>query len=61
MEEAEIAALEEQEERARARIGKRPAAERVGDFQDVEMTMTEQAALAEAGRCLRCDLEALED
>jgi hypothetical protein len=33
----------------------------VGDFQDVELTMTEQAALAEAGRCLRCDLEALED
>jgi NADPH-dependent glutamate synthase beta subunit-like oxidoreductase len=60
-EEAEIAALEEQEERARAEIGKRPAAERVGDFQDVELTMTEQAALAEAGRCLRCDLEALED
>ena len=60
-EEAEIAALEEQEERARAEIGKRPASERVGDFQDVELTMTEQAALAEAGRCLRCGLEALED
>lgn len=60
-EDAEIAALEEQEERARAEIGKRPAAERVGDFQDVELTMTEQAALAEAGRCLRCDLETFED
>ena len=60
-EEAEIAALEEQEERARAEIGKRLPSERVGDFQDVELTLTEQAALAEAGRCLRCDLEALED
>jgi NADH-quinone oxidoreductase subunit F len=60
-ERAGIAALKDQEQCARAEMGKRLASERVGDFGDVELTMTEQAARAEAGRCLRCDLEAIED
>lgn len=54
-------ALEEQEELPRVQIPRRPAAERVRDLQQVELTLTEEAALAEAGRCLRCDLEELED
>ena len=48
---------EEQGERRRTEIPKRLAAERIGDFGEVELTMSEEAALAEAGRCLRCDLE----
>ncbi|MHC5034041.1 MAG: FAD-dependent oxidoreductase [Planctomycetota bacterium] len=53
--------LEDQDERRRSPIPKRPAGERVGDFGEVELTLLEEAALAEAGRCLRCDLEELED
>lgn len=33
----------------------RPAAERNGDFDKMEETMTEQEARQECGRCLRCD------
>jgi NADH-quinone oxidoreductase subunit F len=53
--------LEEQEERLRSPIPKRPATERVSDFRQVELTFPEEDALAEAERCLRCDLEEMED
>ena len=57
-EEPAIAPLpEEHGERRRTEIPKRLAAERVADFAEVELTLSEEAALAEAGRCLRCDLE----
>ena len=57
---ATLEALEEGE-RPRAEIRKRSAAERVADFDEVELGFTEEAALAEARRCLRCDLEEYED
>jgi NADH-quinone oxidoreductase subunit F len=34
-----------------------PASERVKNFREVEMTLTEEQALGESRRCLRCDLE----
>jgi NADPH-dependent glutamate synthase beta subunit-like oxidoreductase len=49
--------LEEQEERPPVRAPLRPASERVGDFAAVELGYTEEQALEEALRCLRCDLE----
>lgn len=61
VEEPGIEPLEEQEERPRVAIPKRPAADRAADFDEVELGYTEQEALAEAGRCLRCDLEENED
>jgi len=53
--------LPEQQEVPRMPIPRRPAAERVRDFGPVELTYSEEAARAEAARCLRCDLEELED
>ncbi len=53
--------LEEQEQAHRAEVPKRPVAQRVADFDQVELGLTEVAALAEAERCLRCDLEEYED
>ena len=52
---------EEECERRRVTIPRRPATERVTDFQEVELCFTEEAALAEAARCLRCDLEEYEE
>ncbi len=40
----------------RTEIPREPAAERVGDFREVELCMTEEQALAEAKRCLTCGL-----
>jgi heterodisulfide reductase subunit A len=37
-----------------ARIAERPPKERVGDFAEVELPLTEQEARASAGRCLDC-------
>ncbi len=34
-----------------------PAASRVGNFKEVELCISEEAAVCEARRCLRCDLE----
>jgi heterodisulfide reductase subunit A-like polyferredoxin len=42
--------------RSRVETPKVPVAERVGDFREVELCMSEEQALAEAHRCLRCGL-----
>jgi formate dehydrogenase beta subunit len=42
--------------RERSRQSHSPAAERVRDFQPIFEPLGEQAAIDEAGRCLRCDL-----
>ena len=39
----------------RTNLGEREACERVKDFEDVEICMTEKEAMQEASRCLRCD------
>ncbi len=44
------------EEKARAKAGELPVAQRVGSFKEVEMGFTEEQALAEAERCLNCGL-----
>lgn len=41
----------------RAAVPLRSAAERVKDFEMVELSLAEEAAIEEARRCLRCDLE----
>lgn len=52
---------EEEEANPRIAIPKRPAAERVSDGGQVELCYSDEAAIAEAGRCLRCDLEKMEE
>ncbi|MBN1135393.1 MAG: FAD-dependent oxidoreductase [Anaerolineae bacterium] len=42
--------------RPRVEIPKAPVAMRVGDFREVELKLTEDQALAEAHRCLKCGL-----
>jgi len=42
---------------ARVRAPERPVAERVHSFAEVEMCIGEHAAVCEAKRCLRCDLD----
>ena len=49
--------LEEQDERSRVPIPKRPSAERLADKGEVELSYDAEAAVAEAARCLKCDLE----
>jgi heterodisulfide reductase subunit A-like polyferredoxin len=44
------------EEKARAKAGELPVAQRVGSFREVEKGFTEEQALAEAERCLNCGL-----
>ena len=39
----------------RCELSEREAAERVGDFEMVEIGLTEEEAMQEASRCLRCD------
>jgi len=34
-----------------------PVAERLKDFSQVELELSEETAIKEAKRCLRCDLE----
>jgi len=53
--------LEEQGERPRVAVPRRPPAERLAQGGLVELCYTEEAALEEAGRCLRCDLEESEE
>ena len=48
---------EEQDEQPRVAIPKRPVRERLADKGQVELSYSENAAVAEAARCLRCDLE----
>jgi len=52
--------LEEEEARPRVPVPERPVAERLADSGEVEIGYSEEQALEEAGRCLRCDLEELE-
>jgi heterodisulfide reductase subunit A-like polyferredoxin len=42
--------------RPRADIPRAPAAERVGDFREVELCLSEEQALGEAARCLSCGI-----
>ncbi|MCG2678371.1 MAG: FAD-dependent oxidoreductase [Kiritimatiellae bacterium] len=49
--------LEEQDAVPRIEIPKRAPKDRVADGGQVELCYSEQSALAEAARCLRCDLE----
>jgi len=56
-----LATLEEQEERRRVQPRLRQPGASVGDFDEVELSYTEEEALLEASRCLRCDLEESEE
>jgi NADPH-dependent glutamate synthase beta subunit-like oxidoreductase len=53
--------LEEAEEEMRVAIPAPPAKERIKNFNDVELTLSQKMAIKEAERCLRCDLEERED
>jgi NADH-quinone oxidoreductase subunit F len=53
--------LEEAEEEMRVEIPAPPAKERIKNFEDVEMTLSQKMAIKEAERCLRCDLEEREE
>jgi len=48
---------EEMETAARPVVPSRPASERTRSFAEVELGITEEAAVREARRCLRCDLQ----
>jgi NADH-quinone oxidoreductase subunit F len=45
----------------RAEPAVRPVADRVKDFAEVQLGLTEEQALREAARCVRCDLEDMEE
>jgi len=53
--------LEETEEEMRVEIPAPSAKERIKNFRDVEMTLSQKMAIKEAERCLRCDLEEREE
>jgi len=53
--------LEEAGEEMRVEIPASPAKERIKNFEDVEMTLSQKMAIKEAERCLRCDLEEREE
>jgi NADH-quinone oxidoreductase subunit F len=53
--------LEEAEEEWRVEIPAPKAKERIKNFEDVEMTLSQKMAIKEANRCLRCDLEEREE
>lgn len=59
--EGEIAPLEESEEKRRPKMPTLPVKQRLGGFQQVELGYSEEAAIEEALRCLRCDLEEKEE
>jgi NADH-quinone oxidoreductase subunit F len=56
-----MAPLEEAEEEWRVEIPAPPAKERIKNFEDVELTLSQKMAIKEAKRCLRCDLEEREE
>ncbi len=49
-------ALDDVEEKPRAKAGELPVAQRIGSFKEVEAGLTEEQALAETERCLNCAL-----
>jgi NADH-quinone oxidoreductase subunit F len=55
--EGEVAPLEEAEEGGRTEVPTLPVAERVKNFNQVELGLSDKMAIKEAERCLRCDLE----
>ncbi len=55
--EGEVAPLEETEERWRPQAPTLPLKQRLSSFDQVELGYSEEMAIEEAGRCLRCDLE----
>ena len=48
---------EESEVTPRVEVPHLPVAERLDNFKEVELCISEEAALSEARRCMRCDLE----
>jgi NADH-quinone oxidoreductase subunit F len=55
--EGELPPLEEAEEQYRPKMPKVPVEQRLGSFAQVELGYDNEAAVEEAKRCLRCDLE----
>jgi len=55
--EGEVAALDEAEEKRRPQMPTLPVKKRLGDFSQVELGYSDEMAMEEAMRCLRCDLE----
>jgi len=53
--------LEESEEKRRPEMPLLPEEERIKGFHQVELGYTDEMAIEEAGRCLRCDLEKEEE
>ena len=56
-----MAPLEEAEEEYRVEIPAPPAKERIKNFENVELGLSQKMAIKEAERCLRCDLEEREE
>ncbi|GAH61717.1 unnamed protein product, partial [marine sediment metagenome] len=52
-----VVPLEEAEEEPRIEVSTLPVAERLKGFSQVELGLSEEMAIKEAERCLRCDLE----
>jgi len=52
-----VGALEEAEEKRRPLMPTLPVEQRTGDFSQVELGYSDEMAIEEAERCLRCDLE----
>jgi len=55
--EGEVAPLEEAEEKRRPQIPTLPVEQRLSGFSQVELGYSDEMAIEEATRCLRCDLE----
>jgi len=55
--EGEVAPLEEAEEKHRLHMPTLPVEQRLSGFSQVELGYSQQMAIEEANRCLRCDLE----
>jgi NADPH-dependent glutamate synthase beta subunit-like oxidoreductase len=52
-----VAPLEEAEEKRRPQMPTLPVGQRLSDFSQVELGYSDEIAIEEAMRCLRCDLE----
>ncbi|TET26353.1 MAG: hypothetical protein E3J67_01725, partial [Dehalococcoidia bacterium] len=59
--EGAIAPLEEAEEKRRPQVPSLPPDQRLSSFAEVELGLSEEMAVEEAKRCLRCDLEEREE